>query len=285
VVGQLNEADKFRVCVLRAGRFFPCADLFRELGIGSRVTHTAIWMAKLFGWLQVMTAGAATGATVIWGYIEHLSNAQLFVLGLGTFAVVLVLFNAFIRLADRVPLPKREKMGFALLIIGAVAVVAGLALLQSAQDQGTSHSGGTAIPNNQSQTPYVNITGGDNVVSIGQISGITARVVNINPPITPELRILGTTEIDNPNGTHTVNIDTEVVAPFAPGLLAIQINADGLQNAMIAPPAAGGISSIQLRNSFMSNNYFSAEIPGARGRYIISVTTTKPTEIKLSASF
>jgi hypothetical protein len=230
-----------------------------------------------------MTAGAATGAIVIWGYIEHLSNAQLFVLGLGTFAVVLVLFNAFIRLADRVPLPKREKMGFALLIIGAVAVVAGLAFLQSAQGQGTSHSGGTAIPNDQSQTPYVNITGGDNVVSIGQISGITARVVNINPPITPELRIFGTTEIDNSNGTHTVNIETEVVAPFAPPeLLAIQVNANGLQNAMITPPAVGEISSIQLRNRFMNDTYFSAEIPSPRGRYIISVTTAKPTGIKLS---
>src|SRR5262245_25897352 len=232
-----------------------------------------------------MTAGAATGATIIGGYIEHLSNAQLFVLGLGTFAVVLVLFNAFLWLADRVSLPKREKMGFALLIIGAVAVVAGLAFLQSAQGQGSSHSGGTAIPNNQSQTPYVNITGGDNVVSIGQISGITARVVNLNPPITPELRIIGTTETDNSDGTHTVNIETEAVTPFGAGLLAIQVNANGLQNAMIAPPAVGGISSIQLRNRYMNDTYFSAEIPSPRGRYIISITTVKPTEIKLSASF
>jgi hypothetical protein len=233
-----------------------------------------------------MTAGAATGATIIWGYIEQLSNAQLFVLGLGTFAVVLVLFNAFLWLADRVSLPKREKMGLALLIIGAVAVIAGLAFLQSAQGQGPSHSGGTALPNNQSQTPYVNITGGDNVVSIGQINGITARVVDINPPITPELRIIGTTETDNSNGTHTVNIETEVVVPFAPlGLLAIQVNANGLQNAMIAPPAVGGISSMQLRNRFMNDTYFTAEIPSPRGRYIISITTAKPTEIKLSASF
>jgi SAM-dependent methyltransferase len=42
------------------------------------------------------------------------------------------------------------------------------------------------------------ITGGDNVVSIGQIGGITARTVTVNPPLAPELRILGREESDAP---------------------------------------------------------------------------------------
>jgi hypothetical protein len=77
--------------------------------------------------------------------------------------------------------------------------------------------------------PPVNISGGDNVVSIGQIGGITARIVTINPPVHPELRILEKSVIDNPDGSRTVRIKTEVASPVTPGLLLIGVRADGIR--------------------------------------------------------
>lgn len=131
----------------------------------------------------------------------------------------------------------------------------------------------------------VNISGGDNVVSIGQIGGITARVVTINPPIQPELRILGKTEIDNPDGSHTVTIRTEVASPITPGLLALQIDADGIQRVNIVPPAINGVSMMQLRNVRRGQNSYSAEIPAPRGQYDILVQTGSIVPISLNATF
>jgi hypothetical protein len=58
-------------------------------------------------------------------------------------------------------------------------------------------------PDAQAQTttggaqPQVSISGGGNVVSIGQIGGITAKIVTINPPLKPELRIIEKSELNN----------------------------------------------------------------------------------------
>ena len=137
-----------------------------------------------------------------------------------------------------------------------------------------------------SKDSQVTITGGDNVVSVGQIGGITARTVTvINPPVTPEMRILGRQDVDNPDGSHTSVIKTQVAAPFTPGLLIIQIQADGLKDVRILPPPVGGVSSINLRNVRRFANSYSAEIPSPRGEYDISVTTDRPSDIRLAASF
>ncbi len=50
----------------------------------------------------------------------------------------------------------------------------------------------------------------DSAYSGPALGGITARVVTINPPVNPELRIIGRTETDNPDGSHTVTIKTKV---------------------------------------------------------------------------
>jgi hypothetical protein len=147
----------------------------------------------------------------------------------------------------------------------------------SAVAQGPSAAGGSP--------PQITISGGDNVVSVGQIGGITARVVTINPPLQPELRILGKSEIVNPDGSHTVTIRTEVASPITPGLLAVQIDADGIQRVSIAPPAINGVSMMQLRNVRREQNYYSAEIPAPRGQYVITVQTSSAVPITLNATF
>jgi hypothetical protein len=133
--------------------------------------------------------------------------------------------------------------------------------------------------------PQVNISGGDNVVSIGQIGGITARVVTINPPMRPELRILEKSEIDNSDGSRTVIIKTEVASPITPGSLIIGVRADGILNVQIFPGSVNGTSTIDMRNVIRGTESFSAEIPSPRGQYAIVVQTNKPTNIQLDASF
>jgi len=133
--------------------------------------------------------------------------------------------------------------------------------------------------------PQVVISGGDNVVSFGQIGGITARVVTINPPTNPELRILGRTETDNPDGSRMVTIKTEIASPITPGLMVVQIGAQGLKDVRIMPPIVGGGSTMILRNVRRGNDSYSAEIPSPRGQYDIFVQTMRPTEIHLNATF
>jgi hypothetical protein len=97
--------------------------------------------------------------------------------------------------------------------------------------------------------------------------------VTINPPINPELRILGRTETDNPDGSHTVTIKTEVASPITPGLLVLRIDAVGIQNVHIMPPPVNGFSAMNMRNVQRFPNWFSAEIPAPRGEYDIEIKT------------
>jgi hypothetical protein len=108
----------------------------------------------------------------------------------------------------------------------------------------------------------------------------------INPPTVPELRILDRKDIDNPDGSHTVVLKTQVASPITPGLLLIQIRTEGLIKAVaIAPPLVEGISMITLRNVRRGPNYYYAEIPSPRGEYDITITTAQRSNISLAASF
>ena len=140
-------------------------------------------------------------------------------------------------------------------------------------------------PDSTPPLPQVTITGGDNVVSVGQIGGITARVVTINPPVQPEFRIIDKNDLDNADGSHTVTIVGEVAAPFTPGLLAIQVRADGMRFANVAAVPVNGVSMTQKRNILTGKDFYSAEIPAPRGQYVITVTTDKLTNVHLDASF
>ena len=133
--------------------------------------------------------------------------------------------------------------------------------------------------------PQVVINGGGNVVSIGQIGGITAKIVNINPPLQPELRILGRMETVNPDGSHSVSIKTEVASLITPGLLIIRVDAAGLQDVSIVSAPINGVSMTQKRNVQRFQNSYSAEIPTPRGQYDIVVKTSYAVPISLSAEF
>jgi hypothetical protein len=131
----------------------------------------------------------------------------------------------------------------------------------------------------------ITITGGDNVVSVGQIGGITARTVTINPPMHPEFRILEKKESNNPDGSHTVDIIGDVASPITPGLLVLQVTAQGLRSVSVMPAPVGGMSGGTLRNKRQMSNFFSVEVSSPRGQYIISVVTAAPTNVQLDASF
>ena len=145
-----------------------------------------------------------------------------------------------------------------------------------------------AFPNAEAQppaAPQVAITGGDNVVSVGQIGGITARVVTINPPLQPEFRILNKTERVNPDGRHEITITGSVASPFMPGLLTLQIQAPGIRDVNVVSTPVGGISMTNLRNVRRAPGFYSVEIPSPQGRNIITVVTVGTSDIEVNASF
>jgi hypothetical protein len=143
-----------------------------------------------------------------------------------------------------------------------------------------------AVAEAQESSSPVNVTGNDNVVSVGQIGGITARTVTvIEQALRPEFRILAREDKDLPDGSHQVSLRGDVVSPITPGLLALQIQAADLKNVQIMPPPVGGVSSMTMRNVRRGSNFYSTEIPSPRGEYNIVITTGMPTEIGLAASF
>ncbi len=137
-----------------------------------------------------------------------------------------------------------------------------------------------------STIPPVTVTGGDNVVSVGQIGGVTAREVTINNlPIKPEFRILERNDVENPDGTHTVTITGTVASPIAPGLLFLQIQAAGMQDAKVMAAPVGRLSTANVRNVRTEPGFYSTEIPSPHGDYIITVVTAGTHDVKLNASF
>jgi hypothetical protein len=194
--------------------------------------------------------------------------------------LVLCLAGVFFASTGDLPmLPQRILLFVVGALFGGVALVGIGEWVRPSSSVAQSSTSAGASP------PQVTISGGDNVVSVGQIGGITARVVTINPPLQPELRILGKSEIVNADGSHTVTIRTEVASPITPGLLALQIDADGIKMVSIAPPPINGVSMMQLRNVRREQNYYSAEIPAPRGQYVITVQTSSAVPITLNATF
>jgi hypothetical protein len=167
-------------------------------------------------------------------------------------------------------------------IFGATALIALGEILHPMEL--TAQPASPQATDNLNTPKTINITGGDNVVSIGQIGGVTARSVTINPPLRPELRILERTELIGSDGAHIVTLKAEVASPITPGLLTIQIESEGIRHVTIAPPPINGVSSLQMRNVRKSANRFYAEIPSPRGIYEISITNSGAA-VNLNASF
>ncbi len=138
------------------------------------------------------------------------------------------------------------------------------------------------VSGDKTATPPVTVSGSDNVVSVGQQGGITAKSVTINPAVNPTLEIKSQTENGNDDGSHTVTLLTEVHSPFTPGLLSIQIAALGLKSVRIMPSGGEGM---MMRNVKQGPSFYSTEIPGPRGQYVITVITESRTDIQLGAQF
>lgn len=132
----------------------------------------------------------------------------------------------------------------------------------------------------------IEVNGGENVISIGQIGGITAKNVLINSSTPePKLQIKSRNEIINNDGSFSVNIDAMVISKLTPGLMKINISAFNIIDVRIMTPSIDGVSTIVMHNVHKSSNHFSAEIPGPHGQYNIFVRTASKTNIELDATF
>jgi hypothetical protein len=133
-----------------------------------------------------------------------------------------------------------------------------------------------------SKTP-ITINGNNNAVSVGQSGGVTTGIY-INQA-KAELKLLGQKDQDNPDGSHTAVFAVGIEAPFSPGKLNIHIQADGLINVSILPPAVGGIVTMQKFNVRQAANSYSADIPAPASQYEVSVQTKTKGPISVSYQF
>lgn len=159
----------------------------------------------------------------------------------------------------------------------ATLTVWGFSLAGDAKMTESNHSPNAATP--------ITINGGDNVVSVGQIGGITARIVNITPPDRPEFRILSKSEEVNQDGSRSIKLEGEVVSPITPGLLELKISGAELLGVRVTSAPVNGVSTTNLRNVRSGPSEYSVEIPAPRGRYQIEVKTMSLSPIAVSASF
>jgi hypothetical protein len=76
-----------------------------------------------------------------------------------------------------------------------------------------------------------------------------------------------------------------IEAPFSPGKLTVQVQADGLLGVDVFPPAVGGVITMEKRNVRKGPNFYSADIPSPGNQYEIIVRTKAKTPIGLGYSF
>jgi hypothetical protein len=149
-------------------------------------------------------------------------------------------------------------------------------------------SHGIARAQNMNENPSakdaVNITGNNNVVSLGQTGGITAGTY-INQALQPALKLVDQHDTINADGTHTTTFEIEVVSQLTPAFLAIDVAAQGIIGAQIMSPPVGGTSAMTLRNVRRSSTNYHAELTSPRGRYAITVQTASQTPVKLEYQF
>jgi uncharacterized membrane protein HdeD (DUF308 family) len=151
--------------------------LFKRFWHGAESAHTGWWLLEIFGWGHYVTATAVTVLVTIGGYFERLAGTELLVLALVTFAIVLWIFEGCLRLGNRLPLGRRKPMGVGLICLGILAIVAGVAVLQTRQPE-HEHLGAPATGPAVGASTVIN----ENVTSYGQSGGITAHTVGSDAP-------------------------------------------------------------------------------------------------------
>jgi hypothetical protein len=128
--------------------------------------------------------------------------------------------------------------------------------------------------------PGLNVTGNNNVVTVGVIAG-----TYINQAPQPELKLVEQNDVINADGTHTTTFTVEVVSQLTPSFLAIDLAATGILDANIVPPPVGGVSTMILRNVRRSSTSYHAELTSPRGRYFVTVHTQSQTPVNLNYQF
>jgi hypothetical protein len=126
----------------------------------------------------------------------------------------------------------------------------------------------------------VTITGSDNIISVGQSGGVTARTYVNNAP-NPELKIESDNDTSNPDGTHTRVVRLRVVSPYAPGQLLLRAEAIGITSGDIHPVDTGQIHFGQE----LTSDAFSVEVSSPVGRYDLVVNTPQRRPLNIRYAF
>lgn len=126
----------------------------------------------------------------------------------------------------------------------------------------------------------VNVLGNNNVISVNQSGGIAAHTVNQAPP--PQLRQLSTSLAENSDGTYTTSFMFEVVAPYPPGNLSLEVHAATIISLDMVPQRAGIHMSGHTgkRDGFAFTNLHSPF-----GKYLMTVRTGKQEQLVVNYSF
>jgi hypothetical protein len=110
-----------------------------------------------------------------------------------------------------------------------------------------------------------------NVASHHQSGGITAHTVNQAPE--PELRCGPLASRRNPNGTHTITCTLDVIAPYPPAELSLQVEAVGLVSLDVKPHRVG---PNMIGHSGMRDGWGFTSVINPSGRYTLSVVASEP---------
>jgi hypothetical protein len=126
--------------------------------------------------------------------------------------------------------------------------------------------------------PAVNIGSGGNIVTFGQSGG--QNVINQAPK--PDLKKLNDSTRQNPDGSQSISILTEVVAPYPPGSLSIKAIGPDILDLNVIPQRTGPSTS---GHSGKREGYAFTTLMNPFGQYMIVVRTSKPEAISIEYEF
>jgi hypothetical protein len=110
-----------------------------------------------------------------------------------------------------------------------------------------------------------------NITSHNQSGGITAYTVNQAPK--PELWCGPLGNRRNPDGTYTVTCTLDVISPYPPAELSLQIEAVGIVSIDVVPNRPG---LNMLGHSGMRDGWGFTSVINPSGRYTLSVVAVEP---------
>lgn len=194
------------------------------------------------------------------------------------------------------PLARTVKMTVAIALIAVSAILGaiGVVLLQEAwsepQNQATTPTKDGPAENQVSESSQASmangegkpfsVAGNDNVVSINQRGGITARNV-INQAPRPELVLLSDSWLQKDDGNFRKVVRVGIESPYAVGQLLLEATASDIVNGDIHPV---DVAQIQFGSNIADTKYY-VEVQNPTGRYDIVIDTKKKGPVQLTYAF